>query len=88
MSSLSPSIVLITYISIKDAAEYGRYSLQYLHRLYRSSKLAGLKLGQVWLIEMESYETYLANAKSSKDHRFGPKLFVIKKQYKGECLWF
>lgn len=36
-------------------------------------KLAGLKLGQVWLIQLESFEAYLANAESTKDLRFCPK---------------
>ena len=60
-------------ISVQAAAEYSGYSLQYIRRLLRMEKLAGLKLGQQWLIEIESFETYLANAESSQDHRFGPK---------------
>jgi excisionase family DNA binding protein len=58
---------------VKDAAECSGYSLQYIRRLLRLGKLAGLKLGQQWLIQMGSFEAYLANAESSKDHRFGPK---------------
>ena len=69
----SPTLVLKNHIAVKDAAECSGYSLQYLRRLLRLEKLAGLKLGQQWLIEMESFEAYLANAKDSKDHRFGPK---------------
>ena len=69
---ISP-VVLKNLISVKDAAECSGYSLQYLRRLLRSEKLAGLKLGQQWLIEMASFEAYLANAEGSKDHRFGPK---------------
>jgi hypothetical protein len=38
----------------------------------RLEKLAGLKLGQVWLIHMNSFDTYLANAESSRDNHFGP----------------
>ena len=60
-------------ISVKEAVEYSGYSSHYLRRLLRTGKLAGLKLGQVWLIQMESFATYLTNAKSLKDHRFGPK---------------
>jgi excisionase family DNA binding protein len=73
MSSLISPVVLNNFISVKDAAEYSGYSLQYIRRLLRLEKLAGLKLGQVWLIEMDSFEGYLANAEDSKDHRFGPK---------------
>jgi len=66
-------VVLNNLISVKEAAECSGYSLQYVRRLLRTGKLAGQKLGQVWLIQMESFEVYLANAKSSQDHRFGPK---------------
>ena len=73
MSSQISPIVLNNLISVKTAAECSGYSLQYVRRLLRTGKLAGLKLGQVWLIQMESFEAYLANAESSKDHRFGAK---------------
>ena len=76
MNSFNPQsapVVLNNLISVKAAAENSGYSLQYLRRLLRSEKLSGLKLGQVWLIQMDSFEAYLANAESSKDHRFGPK---------------
>jgi excisionase family DNA binding protein len=68
-------VVLNNLISVKEAGEFSGYSLQYVRRLLRTDKLAGLKLGQQWLIQMESFETYLANAEGSKDHRFGPKYF-------------
>ena len=73
MSSQFSPIVLNNLISVKDAAECSGYSLQYIRRLLRLDKLAGLKLGQVWLIQMDSFEAYLVNAESSMDHRFGPK---------------
>jgi excisionase family DNA binding protein len=73
MSSQVSPVVLNNLISVKAAAESSGYSLQYMRRLLRTGKLAGLKLGQIWLIQMDSFETYLANAESSKDHRFGPK---------------
>jgi len=73
MSSQISPVVLNDLISVKDAAACSGYSLQYIRRLLRLEKLAGLKLGQVWLIQMDSFEAYLTNAESSKDHRFGPK---------------
>ena len=73
MSSQIFPEVLNNLISVKDAAECSGYSFQYIRRLLRLEKLAGVKLGQQWLIEMDSFEAYLANAESSKDHRFGPK---------------
>jgi hypothetical protein len=72
MSSQISSVVLNNLISLKDAAECSGYSLQYIRWLLRLDKLTGLKLGHVWLIEMESFEAYLINAECSNDHRFGP----------------
>ena len=60
-------------ITVKDAASHSGYNLQYMRRMLRSGALKGVKIGQMWLIEMDSFEVYLANAESSKDHRFGPK---------------
>jgi excisionase family DNA binding protein len=73
MSSVSKPFVLENCISVRAATAYSGYSSQYLRRLLRLGKLAGLKLGQLWLIELESIEAYLVQAGSSKDHRFGPK---------------
>ena len=66
-------VILNNLISVKVAAEYNGYSLQYLRRLLRLGKIAGLKLGQVWLIDMDSFELYLSDVGKSQDHRFGPK---------------
>jgi hypothetical protein len=71
-SKISP-VVLNKLISMKEAAECSGYSIQYMRCLLRTGKLVGLKLRQVWLIQMESFEAYLANANSSKDYRFDPK---------------
>jgi DNA (cytosine-5)-methyltransferase 1 len=73
MSGTSNPFVLENYLSVKAAAEYSGYSQQYLRRLLRQGKLAGLKLGQVWLIKMESFSRYLDKAEKSHDHRFGSK---------------
>ena len=70
---LIPLVVVNNHISVKAASMFSGYSPQYLRRLLRLGKLAGLKLGQLWLIEMESLEVYLAQAGTSADHRFGPK---------------
>ena len=73
MPSLSKPFIFDNCISVKDAADSSGYSSQYLRRLLRLGKLAGMKLGQLWLIELESFESYLVQAGNSKDHRFGPK---------------
>jgi excisionase family DNA binding protein len=71
VSKVFPTVVN-NHISVQAAAEFSGYSLQYLRRLLRCGRLAGLKIGQVWLIDMTSFETYLAHATNSTDQRFGP----------------
>jgi len=54
MDSFNPQVspvVVNNHISVKAAAEFSGYSLQYLPRLRRCVKLDGLKIGQVWLID-------------------------------------
>ena len=76
MISFNPQtipIVLNNHISVKAAADFSGYSLQYLRRLLRTGKLAGLKIGQVWLIDKSAFEGYLEKAVHATDRRFGPK---------------
>ncbi len=61
------------HISVQVVAEISGYSLQYLRRLLRWGKLAGFKIGQVWLIDKEVFEAYLEKAFEAKDLRFGPQ---------------
>lgn len=75
-------IVFNNCISVNAAAEYSGYNQQYLRRLLRLGKLAGLKLGQLWLIELESLECYLVKAGNSKDHRFGSKQSLAQDENK------
>ena len=67
------SLVVNNHISVKAAAEFSGYSLQYLRRLLRNGKLVGFKIGQVWLIEKTAFEAYLSNAIEATDKRFGPQ---------------
>jgi len=73
MYSVSNSLVVTNHISVQAAAEFSRYSLQYLRRLLRCDKLPGLKIGQVWLIEISAFVAYLEKAIEATDRRFGPK---------------
>jgi excisionase family DNA binding protein len=66
-------IVVNNHVSIKAAANFSGYSLQYLRRLLRTGKLAGLKIGQVWLIDYAAFEEYLEKAIQATDCRFGPQ---------------
>ena len=66
-------VVVNNHISVKVAAEFSGYSLQYLRRMLRCGKLDGLKIGQVWLIDKSVFEAYLKNATQATDRRFGPQ---------------
>ncbi len=69
----STGILVERYISVQAAAELTGYNLQYLRRLLRSGKLEGIKIGQLWLIEMQSLETYIQQVETTSDRRCGPK---------------
>jgi len=76
MVSFNPQIspvVVNNHISVKAAAVFSGYSLQYLRRLLRCGKLSGLKIGQVWLIDKDVFFTYLERATKASDQRFGPQ---------------
>jgi hypothetical protein len=68
------SVFLINnHTSVKDASTHSGYSMQYIRRLLRLDSIAGLKIGQVWLVEIDSLNAYLTHALNSKDQRFSPK---------------
>ncbi len=73
MVSKNSPVILNNRISVKVATEYSGYSLQYLCRLLRLGKLAGLKIAQLWLIDKTEYEAYLKNAYKTPERRFDPK---------------
>jgi excisionase family DNA binding protein len=66
-------ILINRYVTVQAAAEVTGYNIQYLRRLLRSGTLGGIKIGQLWLIEMESLETYLQHVESTFDRRCGPR---------------
>ena len=73
-SKQSQSGLLINgHVTVQAAAEVTGYNIQYLRRLLRSGKLEGIKIGQLWLIEMQSLEMYLQQLESSSDRRCGPR---------------
>jgi len=77
MASRTSPVVLNNLLSVKDAVVYSGHSIQYVRRLLRSGKLAGLKLGQMWLIDKQALDIYLLQAQTSGDRRFGPKSLPI-----------
>ncbi len=70
---LSTEQVIANHISVQAAAEISGYDSQYLRRLLRTGKLDGVKVGQVWLIDLASLQTYFSCALNSNDLRCGPK---------------
>jgi len=72
-TNLSTEYVIANHISVQSATELSGYNAQYLRRLLRAGKLDGMKIGQVWLIDLVSLETYLDWAVRSNDLRCGPK---------------
>jgi hypothetical protein len=62
-----------TYIPVKVASKLSGYNPQYLRRLLRQEKLWGIKVGQLWLIEVPSLENYLSLWTQLQDKRGGPQ---------------
>jgi excisionase family DNA binding protein len=71
-------VVLNNLISVKEAAEWSGYSLQYLRRLLRRGTLEGIKIGQVWLIEKEILDIYMKHGLNSVNQRFCPKKKIFQ----------
>jgi hypothetical protein len=72
-SEASIPIVLNNHISVQVASSYSGYSLQYLRRLLRASKVEGIKIGQLWLVDKGALDIYIEKAQDATDQRFGPK---------------
>ena len=70
------------YMPAQAAAEYSGYNLQYIRRLLSSGSLEGVKVGQVWLVKVESLDAYLKSVRKSDDRRYGPRVYqeFIEKQ--------
>jgi excisionase family DNA binding protein len=73
LSEVPAERVIQNHITVQMAAEISGYNIQYLRRLLRAGKLEAKKVGQVWLIDLASLQTYLSSAISSNDLRYGPK---------------
>ena len=66
-------ILINGHVTVQAAADVTGYNIQYLRRMLRSRVLRGIKIGQIWLIEMQSLETYLQHVESTSDRRCGPR---------------
>jgi hypothetical protein len=72
-TNLSTEQVIVNHVSVQAATVISGYNARYLRRLLRSGKLDEVRVGQVWLIDLVSLQTYFSCALSSNDMRFGPK---------------
>ncbi len=66
-------IFINRHITVQAAADITGYNIQYLRRMLRSGTLEGVKIGQMWLIEMDALEAYFKRVESTSDRRCGPK---------------
>ena len=66
-------ILINGHVTVQAAADVTGYNIQYLRRMLRSGKLRGVKIGQLWLIEVQSLEMYLRHVESTSDRRCGPR---------------
>ncbi len=71
----SAGVVSGDYMSIDAAAEYSGYNPQYFRRLMRQGVISGIKLGQVWVVSVESLQAYLNQVCGSGDRRYGPRVY-------------
>lgn len=67
-----------TYIPVKEALKLVGYSQQYLRRIIRQEKLRGIKVGQVWLLNVISLDTHLTLINRLQDKRYGPRIEGIR----------
>jgi excisionase family DNA binding protein len=63
LSQLSTPQVIDNHITVKTASEITGYNAQYLRRLLSAGRLEAIKIGQIWLIDLISLETFLSNPK-------------------------
>jgi len=61
------------YLTVRSAADISGYNEQYIRRLLRGEVFLSTRIGQIWMINQDSFLEYLDNAKQSKDKRFGPQ---------------
>lgn len=72
--STQNNFILNNLIPVKAAAEMTGYNIQYLRRMLRNGKIQGVKVGQMWMIDVEFLRMYLLQAVKTEDKRFGPQV--------------
>ena len=74
-NEVSAGVVLDNYMSIDAASEYSGYNPQYFRKLMRAGAIEGIKVGQVWLVSIDSLNAYLKGVQRSGDRRYGPRVY-------------
>ena len=57
--NIKPNYLITNNISVTGASTLSGYSIQYIRRLLRLEQLSGTKIGQVWLVDIDSLNQYL-----------------------------
>ena len=70
---LNNGVVVSQHITVQAAADATGYNIQYLRSILRSGALVGIKIGQMWLIDMDAIEAYLKRVESTADRRYGSR---------------
>ena len=74
ISQQSNSDILFNrHVPVQAAAKFTGYNIQYLRRMLRSGTLKGVKIGQMWLIELDALEAHLQRVENTSDRRCGPR---------------
>ena len=66
-------ILINGHLTVQAAADATGYNIQYLRSILRSGALVGIKIGQMWLIDMDAIEAYLKRVESTADRRYGSR---------------
>lgn len=62
-----------TWITVQEGVALTGYHADHLRRLIRAGEIVALKKGNTWWVSQESLLTYLEQANTAADNRWGPK---------------
>ena len=74
---MDPLFTKTNLLTTKDARELSGYTADYLARLARANKVAGMKDGRSWFIEKESLERFITE---QKDHKADQALALMRER--------
>jgi hypothetical protein len=78
---VSVDVGLDNYISICAAAEHSGYNPQYFRRLMGRGDDEGIKIGQVWLVKIDTLDAYLKTIRKSDDRCYSPCIFLTRRPF-------